>query len=318
MKYRKLGHSGLMVSEVALGTWLTFGRCLDDAAAKRLMGDALAAGINLIDTANTYEDGACEQALARCLNGVRRADYVMATKCFFPMSDKPNDRGLSRKHIFESAEASLQRLQTDYIDLFQCHRFDKETPLEETVQAMDDLCRQGKILYWGVSRWSPENISATAELCARTGWTMPISNQPCYNLLEREIEAEVIPASAQHGLSQIIYSPLAQGVLTGKYTPGAAAPADSRVDKGAEKTHIDRFLSDEKLEIAQKIAGLAQELDVQPAQLALAWCLRQDNIASVIIGASRPEQLAQNIRAGDVELGDETLSTLDQWTKGCV
>ncbi len=314
MKYRKLGRSGLAVSEVALGSWLTFGRSLDDAAGTRIVRDALAAGVNFIDTADTYENGACEEALASALGGVRRASYVMATKCFFPMDEGPNDRGLSRKHVFESVEGSLKRLKTDYIDLFQCHRFDRETPLEETVQAMDDLCRQGKILYWGVSRWSPENLAAVGAVCKESGWQMPISNQPCYNLLERDIEESVIPMSVQLGLSQITYSPLAQGVLTGKYAPGAKPPEDSRVGSGAEKTHIDRFLSDEKLEIAQRIAGLAGDLGVMPAQLALAWCLRQENVASVIVGATRPEQLAQNIGASELELSAEVLATLDGWT----
>jgi voltage-dependent potassium channel beta subunit len=311
MQYRHLGRSGLRVSSLGLGTWLTFGRSLSDEDAESLVHVALDAGINLIDTADSYESGACEEALARALVGVERGRYVLATKCFFPVGDGPNDRGLSRKHIFESVDASLRRLRTSYLDILQCHRFDPDTPLEETVRAFDDLIRQGKLLYWGMSRWTARQLEEVCELCEAGGWHRPIVHQPCYNLLERDIEDEILPVCEGLGISQIVYSPLAQGVLTGKYLPGEDAPEGSRVHGGAEKTHIDRFLGEAELSSSQRFAELARSRGYEPPQLALAWCLRQPNVASVLLGASRIEQLEQNLGALAVTIDAELEAQLD-------
>lgn len=310
MRYRRLGGSGLKVSVVSLGSWLTYGNAVDDDATRRCVEAALEAGINLLDTADVYAKGQAEEALGRALEGRTRRHLVLATKCFGTMSDDVNDRGLSRKHIMESCEQSLRRLRTDYIDLYQCHRYDPETPLDEVVAAMSDLVRQGKVLYWGVSCWEPEQLEAACASAERQHGVAPISNQPPYNMLQREIEAEVVPTSARLGIGQVVYSPLAQGLLTGKYL-GGAVPEGSRL----ANDRINKFMKDRVTEAnlakVEALGAIAAELELSLPTLALAWCLREPNVASVIMGATRPEQVAENAAAGDVELEAPVLERID-------
>lgn len=316
MQYRRLGNSGLRVSEVSLGGWLTHGRTLDDQQTERLVRHAFDLGINLFDTADVYHLGAAELALGKAIDGMKREDLVIATKCFFPMSDTPNDRGLSRKHIFESVNQSLKRLKTDYIDLFQFHRFDAETPLHETVRAIGDLVQQGKVLYWGLSQWRAQDIVDAVHLSKQFNCCPPISNQPVYNLLERGIEASVIPTSLQHGLGQIVFSPLAQGVLTGKYKPGEAAPAGSRGADPDSNQFMLGNLNETVLGRVQKLTDFANQAGNSTAQVALAWCLRQSNVASVIVGASRTEQIDDNVGASGIRLSAEDWSRVEEIMSG--
>ncbi len=305
MRYRKLGNSGLRVSAVSLGSWLTYGATVGDGECGRIVRAALDAGITLFDTADVYANGAAEEALGRALKGLRRDHLVLASKAFFPMSDSPNDRGLSRKHLTESCDRTLQRLGTDYLDLYQCHRFDEETPLSETVATMGDLIRRGKILYWGTSMWDASQLREACAFCDRMGVPRPVSEQPRYNLLSREIEAEVLPACEELGIGLLVWSPLGQGLLTGKYHRGAEPPAGSRAttEKGGGflRSYIEKLGGEEavfgRVERLEKVAvrhGLA------PAALALAWCLRRDPVAAVLVGATRPEQLAENVLAADL------------------
>lgn len=311
MEFRRLGKSSVKVSEIALGSWLTFGHSVSQDVTNACVKKAFDSGINFIDTADVYALGACESALGGALSGIPRKDYVLATKCFFPTGPGVNDKGLSRKHVRESLDASLKRLRTDYIDLYQCHRFDPETPLDELVRTMDDFIASGRILYWGVSMWPAEKIAEVVELCRKSGAEAPITNQPNYNMFERDIEQAVIPASTEHGLSQIVYSPLAQGLLTGKYrggkTPEGARAADPR---------SNQFLMSRMTPINQKRAELLAELadssGWKPAHMALAWCLRQANVASAIIGATKPEQVAENAQASGKKLGAELLKKIDE------
>ena len=316
MRYVNLGRSGLKISNVSLGSWLTYGNVIEQDVADSVIGRALEVGINLLDTADIYNRGGGEKALAATIRGRRREHLVIATKCFFPMSDDVNDRGLSRKHIVESLHQSLARLATDYVDLYQCHRPDPETPLGETVMAMDDLIRQGKILYWGVSLWPASLIVEAVQLAHDNGWHAPISNQPKYNLFDRDIEEEVIPASERCGIGQIVFSPLAQGVLTGKYRDGENPGADTRAGNDRVNQFIGPYLSASRLTQAQGLVDLAARFDLRPAQVALAWCLRQPNVNSVIIGASRVEQLEENVAAADLELAPELLQQLEDLFPG--
>ncbi|MBI5851419.1 MAG: aldo/keto reductase family protein [Planctomycetes bacterium] len=311
MEYRRLGASGLRVSAVSLGTWLTAGHTIDVAATTKLVRTALDLGINLLDTADVYAKGAAEEALGQAIAGVPRHTLVVATKCFFPMSDDPNDKGLSRKHVVESLHKSLRRLRLDYVDLFQCHRPDPETPLEETCRAMDDLVRQGKTLYWGVSQWPADSITRAVQLCCDNGQAPPISNQPCYNLLDRGIEAAVLPASREAGVGQIVFSPLAQGVLTGKYKKGAR-PKGSRASDERANRFIGRYLDDATaVARVERFVELAAATGRAPHELALAFCLRRPEVASVIVGATSPEQLRANAAAAAVKLDDATITALD-------
>jgi aryl-alcohol dehydrogenase-like predicted oxidoreductase len=312
MDYRHLGSSGLRVSAVSLGSWLTYGNTVDQATTDRIVGKALERGVNLLDTADVYGRGEGERALAKAIAGRRREHLVLASKCFFPMSDDVNDCGLSRKHVVESLHQSLVRLGTDYLDLYQCHRPDPGTPVEETAAAMDDLIRQGKVLYWGVSMWPAELIARTVELCRSGGLHAPISNQPVYNLFEREIETEVIPTSESLGVGQIVFSPLAQGVLTGKYRPGGEPERGTRAADRRINQFIGRYLTIECLEQVAALTGLAREAGLSPAVLALAWCLRQPSVASVIVGATSVAQLEQNLAAAEVKLAPDILARLDQ------
>jgi voltage-dependent potassium channel beta subunit len=313
MQYRKLGKWGVKVSEIGLGSWLTYGGTVAEESAASQINFAYEQGINFFDTANVYAHGHAEEVVGEALKAYRRDSIVIATKVFFPMASGPNDRGLGRKHVVEQCHASLRRLQTDYIDLYQCHRYDSETPMEELVRTMDDLTNQGKILYWGVSEWSADQIREAVETAVKMNAPPPVSNQPYYNMLARDIEDEVIPTSRELGLGQVVFSPLAQGVLSGKYKPGQKPPADSR----AANDQINMFMSNrglmapESLERVQKLTALAREGGISMASLALAWCLRLPEISSVIIGATKAAQIEDNVRASGIRLSPDLLKKID-------
>jgi aryl-alcohol dehydrogenase-like predicted oxidoreductase len=289
MRYRRLGSSDLEVSEISLGSWLTFGVGVDAGRSRAVVDEAFTLGINFIDTANVYGRGAAEEFLGETLKGRPRDSYILATKLFFPMSD--TDRGLSRKQVEKQLDASLSRLNTDHVDLYQCHRYDESTPLEETMEALTRAVRSGKARYIGFSEWPANKIRAAIEM---GGVEKFVSSQPQYSLVWREPEREVIPLCAANGISQIVWSPLAQGVLTGKYAPGSAPPKDSRATSERMGGFMERLLHDRLLEAVQRLKPLAAEAGLSLAQFALAWVLREPNVASAIVGASRPEQLAEN------------------------
>ena len=313
MEHRYLGRSGLKVSEITYGNWITHGLQVENDAAVACVRAALDAGITTFDTADAYANGAAETVLGEALKGERRASLEILTKVYWPTGPKgPNDSGLSRKHIFESIDASLRRLQTDYVDLYQAHRYDVETPLEETMQAFADVVRAGKALYVGVSEWTAQQLRDGQALAKELGFTL-VSNQPQYSMLWRVIESEVVPASEELGVSQIVWSPIAQGVLTGKYQPGTPPPAGSRAtdDKGGA-TFIQRFMDDETLTRVQALQPIASDAGLTMAQLAVAWVLQNDNVAAAIIGASRPEQVADNVGASGVRLEPDVLKRIDE------
>jgi aryl-alcohol dehydrogenase-like predicted oxidoreductase len=312
VQYRALGASGLKVSVVGLGSWLTFGNQMDAAASERLVHAAFARGVNLFDTADVYMRGDGERALGAAIRGLPRHRLVLATKCFFPMSDDVNDRGLSRKHVHESLHGSLQRLQTDYVDLYQCHRFDPDVPLRETALAMHDLIQRGLVLYWGTSQWPIERITELDELCRAERLHRPISNQPLYNLFDRAIERGLVATAARCGVGQIVYSPLAQGVLTGKYTPGKPPPPQSRAADERANQFVSRYMTPERLQQAQQLVRIAQGAGMSAAQTALAFCLRVREVASVLVGARDEQQLAGNLAAADVALPLPVLTELDR------
>jgi voltage-dependent potassium channel beta subunit len=312
MKYRRLGNSGLKVSEIGLGSWLTYGKAVENQTAYDCVHKAYELGINFFDTANAYEGGRAEIVLGEALKDYERSSYVVATKLFFPMGKGPNERGLSRKHIFEQCNASLKRLGLDYIDLYQCHRFDPETPMEETLYALDDLVRQGKVLYAGVSEWSASQIEKSVGIGKEYKLRPLISNQPIYNMIERYIEQEVLPVSSQNGIGQIVFSPLAQGILTGKYKPNTEKPSDSRAANDSTNWVINSYFQSDVLECVQKINTLAGELGLTLSQLALAWILRHEGISSAIIGASKPQQIEENVKAVDVNLSSDTLAEINR------
>lgn len=311
MEYRRLGHSGLKVSAVGLGTWLNFGNHLGDREAGRIVRQALEGGVNLIDTADVYADGKAEEQLGRLLEGVPRQSYVLATKAFFPMGPGPNDRGLSRKHLFESVHASLRRLRTEYVDLFQCHRHDPETPVEETVRAFGDLIRQGKIHYWGVSLWSALQIEEAVAVARDAGDPPPVSNQPPYSLLNREIEAEVVPVCREHGLGILPFSPLAQGVLTGKYLEGTR-PDGSRAVDPRRNQFMQKYLSEPQLRKVAHMRDLAKAAELPMARLALAWVLANPLVASVLVGVTTEAQLKENLAASGAQLDRGLKAELDR------
>ena len=306
MEYRQLGNSDLNVSEIALGSWLTYGGAVADDDAVACIHRALDLGINFIDTANEYGAGQAETFLGNALKGVDRSSYVLATKVFFPMPD--GDSGLSAAQIRKQLDASLQRLRTDYVDLYQCHRYDPDTPLEETMEALTEAVKAGKARHIGFSEWSPAQITASLDLAGVEPWT---TSQPMYNVLWRRPEREVIPLCAANGISQIVFSPLGQGVLTGKYLPGQAPPDDSRA-ASPEMGGFIGFLTDDKiLEAVQRLRPVADNLGITLAQLSLAWVLREPNVAAAIIGASRPSQVEENAGASGISLDDEALSAID-------
>jgi aryl-alcohol dehydrogenase-like predicted oxidoreductase len=311
MLYRYLGNSGLKISEITYGNWLTHGSEAQNEIAAQSVRAALDAGISTFDTADAYANTAAEAALGTALKGERRQSLEILTKVFFPAGPMGhNDVGLSRKHILESIDGSLQRLRTDYVDLYQAHRYDVETPLEETMQAFADVVRQGKALYIGVSEWTAEQIRAGQTLASELGFRL-IANQPQYSMLWRVIEGEVVPASERFGLSQIVYSPLAHGVLSGKYRPGEQPPAGTRATHEEGAKAIKRWMSDEVLSCVQRLQPIADEVGLTMPQLAVAWVLQNKNVASAIIGASRPEQVAANAKASGVTLDAEILARID-------
>jgi aryl-alcohol dehydrogenase-like predicted oxidoreductase len=312
MEFRYLGNSGLKVSEITYGNWLTHGSQIENDTATACVRAALDAGISSFDTADVYANTVAEQVLGDALRGERRQSIEIFTKVFGPTGPKGhNDTGLSRKHILESIDGSLSRLQTDYVDLYQAHRYDVETPLEETMQAFADVVRQGKALYIGVSEWNAEQLRAGHALARELGFQL-ISNQPQYSMLWRVIESEVVPAAEELGVSQIVWSPIAQGVLTGKYLPGQAPLAGSRAtDTQGGANMIKHWMSEPVLTGVQKLRPIADELGLTMAQLALAWVLANKNVASAIMGASRPEQVADNVKAAGVHLDADVLTRID-------
>ena len=312
MKYRYLGNSGLKITEIVYGNWLTHGSQVENDAAKACVRAALDAGITSFDTADVYANTAAESVLGEALTGERRESLEIFTKVYWPTGPKgANDSGLSRKHIMESINGSLTRLRTDYVDLYQAHRYDHETPLEETMQAFADVVRQGKALYIGVSEWTADQIRAGHALARDLGIQL-ISSQPQYSMLWRVIEAEVVPACEELGVSQIVWSPIAQGVLTGKYLPGQPLPEGSRAtDTKGGANMIARFMNDYVLGRVQELRPIAEDLDLTMAQLAVAWTLQNPNLAAAIIGASRPEQVAENVKASGVEIPADAMAAID-------
>jgi 1-deoxyxylulose-5-phosphate synthase len=306
MRYRRLGSSDLEISEISLGSWLTYGGGVAREQAEACVAKAFEVGINFIDTANVYSRGAAESLLGEMLIGRPRDSYVLGTKVYFPMN---GDHGLSREQIFKQLELSLLRLRTDYLDLYQCHRYDFETPLEETMGALTEVVRQGKVRYLGFSEWPPDRIQAAVDLPDVEKF---VSSQPQYSILWREPEREVFPLCAANGISQIVWSPLAQGTLTGKYKPGEPPPAGSRAASRDMGWSMDRFRDDDVLEAVQRLEPIAEGLGITMAQLALAWVLRRPEVAAAIIGASRPEQVEDNAAASGVELDEPTLRAIDE------
>jgi 1-deoxyxylulose-5-phosphate synthase len=307
MNFRKLGSSDIEVSEISLGSWLTYSGGVGRDQAQACVQAAFDAGINFIDTANVYGRGAAETLLGEVLSGRERSSYVLATKVFFPMSD--TDSGLSAAQIHKQIDASLRRLQTDYVDLYQCHRYDEQTPLEETMSALTEVVRAGKARHIGFSEWTAPRIEESLALPGVERW---VSSQPQYSMLWRVPEAEVIPLCEREGISQIVWSPLAQGVLTGKYRPGEPPPADSRAASESMSGFIGRLIEPRVLEAVQRLRGVAEDAGLTMVQLALAWVLRQPNVASAIVGATRPEQVHANASASGIVLGPDTLGAIDE------
>ena len=301
MQYRRLGHSGLKLSVVGLGSWLTYGGNVGAETARAAVMRAWEHGINFIDTANVYARGAAEEVLGPILKDLNRDALVLATKVYFPMGETVNERGLSRKHMRDQLHHSLRRLQVEYIDLYQCHRYDPTTPLEETCEAMNDFVRAGKILYWGVSEWNADHIAGAVTLCRARGWAVPVSNQPQYSALWRRIEDRVLPTSEAYGIGNVVWSPLAMGILTGKYTEAKNPPAGTRA-AGASRDMMEDYFTQPVLDAVQKLRPLAEKAGCTLAQLALAWCLRERAVTSVIVGATKAEQVDENARAADLHV----------------
>jgi aryl-alcohol dehydrogenase-like predicted oxidoreductase len=313
VQFRNLGHSGLKISEIAYGNWITHGGQVEEDSAQACIRAALDSGITTFDTADVYAGGRAEEVLGRGLAGERRDGLEIFTKVYWPTGEGPNDRGLSRKHILRSIEASLRRLGTDYVDLYQAHRYDFETPLEETMQAFADVVRSGKALYIGVSEWTADQIREAHGLATSLGVSL-VSSQPQYSALWRVIEAEVVPTCRELGIGQIVWSPIAQGVLTGKYAPGQPLPEGSRAtdEKGGGAGFVKRFLDDDVLERVQQLRPIAEDAGLSLAQLAVAWVLQNDNVSAAIIGASRPEQVSDNVKAAGVRLDPALLKRMDE------
>ena len=313
MEYRRLGNSGMYISEIAYGNWITHGSQVESEAAIKCVRTALDVGITTFDTADVYAGTKAESVLGKALKGVRRESYELLTKVYFPTGTGKNDRGLSRKHIMESAHASLKRLNTDHIDLYQAHRFDVETPLEETLRAFDDLIRQGKVSYIGFSEWTASQISDALKIQDARGFDRFISSQPQYSALSRAIEGKVIPLSKREGISQIVWSPMAQGVLTGKYLPGKKPPAGSRAtDKKSGANFISTLMKDEVLQAVQNLRPIADAHGLTLSQLAIAWVLQNENVAAAIMGATKPSQVKENVKAAGVKLSSDTMSAIDK------
>jgi aryl-alcohol dehydrogenase-like predicted oxidoreductase len=305
VRYRRLGSSDLEISEISLGSWLTYGGGVERAQAEACVEKAFEVGINFIETANVYARGAAESFLGEALANRPRDSYILGTKLFWPMN---GDKGLSREQVFKQLDLSLLRLKTEYVDLYQCHRYDWDTPLEETMDALTEVVRQGKVRYLGFSEWPPDRIQAALDLADVEKF---VSSQPQYSLLWREPEREVFPLCAANGISQIVWSPLAQGALTGKYKPGEAPPAGTRAASQDMGWSMDRFRDDDVLEAVQRLRPIADGLGISMAKLALAWVLRRQEVACAITGASRPEQVDENASASGIELDDATLRAID-------
>ena len=312
MEYRRLGSTGMYVSEISYGNWITHGSQVETESAIKCVREALNQGITTFDTADVYANTKAEVVLAKALKGVRRESYELFTKVYWPTGPGKNDRGLSRKHIMESCHASLKRLNTDHIDLYQLHRFDFETPLEESLGALDDLVRQGKVTYVGFSEWTAEQIARGLKIQDKRGYNRFVSSQPQYSALWRVIEAEVVPLSEREGIGQIVWSPMAQGVLTGKYLPGKKAPAGSRAtDKKSGAAMISRWMKDDVLEAVQLLKPIAESVNLSMSQMALAWVLQNPNISSAIMGATKPAQIKDNVKASGVKLPPEVMKAID-------
>lgn len=310
MKYRRLGNTGLKVSEISLGSWLTYGKSVEDNVAAQTIHKAYELGINFFDSANVYEQGEGERVMAQALKEYPRESYVITTKAFWPMGEGPNDRGLSRKHVMEQVHASLKRMNLDYVDIFYCHRYDQETPVEETLRAIDDLIRQGKILYAGVSEWSAAQIEEAVRVADKFLLDRIVVNQPIYNMFNRYIEKDVIPVSEKHGIGQVVFSPLAQGVLTGKYKAGQV-PENSRAANQSINTFIKGMLNEDVFKKVDQLEKVANELDISLPELALAWILRQPNVSSALVGASKPSQVELNVKASDIELSSDVILQIE-------
>ena len=317
MKYRKLGNTGLFVSEIGYGSWLTFANQVDLERAQRIIHRALELGVNYIDTADVYAKGAAEELLGRVLPGaVQRQDYVLATKVYFPMGDGVNNRGLSRKHIFDSINDSLRRLKQEYVDIYYCHRYDENTPLVETIQAMQDLIHMGKVMHWGVSQWTADQIAEASSKCKANGWIPPAVDQPIYSLLSRGIEERVLPVCDNHGLGVAVFSPLAQGILTGKYS-GGTVPDGSRGSIDSLNMFMREHLSDEDvLGRVDRLAELGRECNLSAAQTALAALLQHRDVDTLIVGASSTKQLEENVRASGVTLTPDLMDQIDELFPG--
>jgi 1-deoxyxylulose-5-phosphate synthase len=311
MRYRQLGDSDLNVSEISLGSWLTYGGGVGDEAARACVDEAFAVGINFIDTANVYARGGAEDFLGDVLQSRPRDSYVLATKLYFPMDDTGTNQGLSRAQVEKQIDDSLRRLRTDYVDLYQCHRYDRNTPLEETMAALTDVVNAGKARYIGFSEWSAAQIRAALDLSREQGYAKFVSSQPQYSMLHRDPEREIFPLCKAEGISQIVWSPLAQGALTGKYKPGAPPPEGSRATSRQMGSMMSNWLEEDVLETVQRLVPISERLGLTMAQLALAWVLREENVASAIVGASRPEQVRDNASASGVELDAATLAEID-------
>lgn len=313
MEYRRLGSTGMYVSEISYGNWITHGSQVEQDAAIKCVKTALDVGITTFDTADAYAGTRAETVLGKALKGVRRESYELFTKVYWPTGDGKNDRGLSRKHIMESCHASLKRLNVENIDLYQMHRFDVETPLEESLQAFEDLIRQGKVNYIGFSEWSASQISDALKIQDQRGFSRFVSSQPQYSALWRIIEAEVVPLSRKEGIGQIVWSPVTQGVLTGKYKPGGKLPAGSRAtDKKSGAGMISRWMRDDVLEAVQKLAPIADSVGLSMSQLAIAWVLQNDNVSSAIMGATKPSQVKENVKAAGVKLDSSVMTAIDK------
>jgi aryl-alcohol dehydrogenase-like predicted oxidoreductase len=313
MEYRRLGSSGMYVSEITYGNWITHGSQVEQDAAIKCVRTALDVGITTFDTADVYAATKAEVVMGKALKGVRRESYELFTKVYWPTGPGKNDRGLSRKHIMESVHASLKRLQTDHIDLYQFHRFDYETPLEESLSAFDDLIRQGKVMYIGFSEWNAEQISSALKIQDSKGYTRFVSSQPQYSMLWRVIESKVDPLCRAEGIGQIVWSPVAQGALTGKYLPGKKPPTGSRAtDKKGGANMISRWMKDDVLSAVQNLKPIADSEGLTLAQLAVAWVLQNPNVSSAIIGASKPSQIKENVKASGVKLSADTMKAIDK------
>jgi aryl-alcohol dehydrogenase-like predicted oxidoreductase len=313
MEYRRLGSTGMYVSEISYGNWITHGSQVEQDAAIKCVKTALDVGITTFDTADAYAGTRAETVLGKALKGVRRESYELFTKVYWPTGDGKNDRGLSRKHIMESCHASLKRLNVENIDLYQMHRFDVETPLEESLQAFEDLIRQGKVNYIGFSEWNAEQISTALKIQDKRGFSRFVSSQPQYSALWRIIEAEIVPLSRKEGIGQIVWSPVTQGVLTGKYKPGGKLPAGSRAtDKKSGAGMISRWMRDDVLESVQKLAPIADSVGLTMSQLAIAWVLQNSNVSSAIMGATKPSQVKENVKAAGVKLDSSVMDAIDK------